>query len=161
MPNSTPQRVLSFDVRTRRFGFAILEGPHELLDWGIRSFRRGVNAVRIPPCRKIESLMSEFRPDVIVIERSPLRGNSWLVRTIRRLAVKQHILLRVVSRADIRNHFADEGQDKHGIATALCIRFPVLAERLPPKRKAWQSEDYRLSIFDATALGLAYVESSA
>ena len=33
---------------------------------------------------------------------------------------------------------------------------PELAAKLPPKRKIWQSEDYRMSIFDAAAVGVAY-----
>jgi len=27
---------------------------------------------------------------------------------------------------------------------------------MPPKRKCWQSEDYRMGIFDAAAVGVAY-----
>jgi hypothetical protein len=38
----------------------------------------------------------------------------------------------------------------------LAQRFPELAAKLPPKRKIWQSEDYRMSIFDAASLGVAY-----
>ena len=29
---------------------------------------------------------------------------------------------------------------------------------LPPKRKFYESEDYRMSIFDAAALGVAYFD---
>ena len=29
---------------------------------------------------------------------------------------------------------------------------------LPPRRKPWESEDYRMSIFDAAALGVAYFD---
>ena len=35
-------------------------------------------------------------------------------------------------------------------------QFPALASRLPPRRKCWQSEDYRMGIFDAAAVGVAY-----
>jgi len=45
---------------------------------------------------------------------------------------------------------------KYGIATALVRAFPELLVRLPPKRKPWQTEDSRMSIFDAVALGLTY-----
>jgi hypothetical protein len=38
----------------------------------------------------------------------------------------------------------------------LAKQFPKLASRLPPKRKIWQSEDYRMGIFDAAAVGVAY-----
>jgi hypothetical protein len=35
-------------------------------------------------------------------------------------------------------------------------QLPELASRLPDKRKIWKSEDYRMSIFDAAALGVGY-----
>jgi hypothetical protein len=36
------------------------------------------------------------------------------------------------------------------------MRFPEeLGHRLPPKRKPWMSEDYRMGIFDAVALAFA------
>jgi hypothetical protein len=159
MTSPDPNKVLAFDVRARRFGFAMLESPDELLDWGVKSFRRGVNAVKIPASHKIASLLSEFRPHVVVIEKSPPRENSWLVGTIMRLARKQNVPVRLVSRAAVRKRFAGQGQDKHAVAIILSGRFPELAERLPPKRKPWQSEDYRMSIFDATSLGLTYIES--
>jgi hypothetical protein len=158
MTSSVPYKVLAFDVRARRFGFAMLESPDELLDWGVKSFRRGVNAVKIPAAHKIASLLSEFRPHVVVIEKSPPRENSWLVETIMRLARNQNVPVRLVSRAAVRKRFAGQGQDKHAVAMILSQRFPELAERLPPKRKPWQSEDYRMSIFDAASLGLTHIE---
>jgi hypothetical protein len=39
---------------------------------------------------------------------------------------------------------------------AVRRQFPVLASMLPPKRKIWQTECYRMSMFDAAALGVAY-----
>jgi hypothetical protein len=42
------------------------------------------------------------------------------------------------------------------LATAVAQRFPdELAARLPPKRKAWASEDARMDIFEAVALAVA------
>ena len=68
-----------------------------MLDWGIKSFRTGTYATKIPPAIKFLALLDEFRPSAVVIK-----------------------------------------------------------ERMPPKRKIWQSEDYRTRIFDAAALGVAY-----
>jgi hypothetical protein len=159
MTSSTPLRVLSFDVRASRFGFAMFEGSDELLDWGVKSFRNGVNAVKVPASKKLASLLSEFQPHLVVLEKSLPRETSWLVLTIMRLARKQKVPVRLISPAEVRKRFVGQEQDKHAIAMILSGRFPELAERLPPKRKPWQSEDYRMSIFDATALGLTYIES--
>jgi hypothetical protein len=158
---STPARILALDVRARRFGFAMFEGPDELLDWGVKSFRQGVNAVKVPASQKIAGLLSEFRPHVVVVEESPLRENFWLMGTILSVARKQNIPTRTVSRAAVQKRFAGQAQDKHGIAVILSGRFSELAERVPLKRKPWQSEDYRMSIFDATALGLTHIENQS
>jgi hypothetical protein len=32
-------RVLAIDPSTRGFGFAILEGPNQLIDWGVKETR--------------------------------------------------------------------------------------------------------------------------
>jgi hypothetical protein len=46
---------------------------------------------------------------------------------------------------------------KHVVAEVIAQRFPEeLGFRLPPKRRAWMSEDSRIDIFDAAALALAY-----
>jgi hypothetical protein len=161
MSTSTCKRILAFDVRARRFGFAVFEGPDELLDWGVKSFRHGVNAVKVPACQKVATLLSEFQPNLIVTAKFPARQNAWLTGTIRRLARKQNIPVRMVSRATVRKRFPGQGRNKYAIAMVVSDRFPELADRVPPKRKPWQSEDYRMSIFDATALGLAHMEHLA
>jgi hypothetical protein len=157
MSTSTYERILAFDVRARRFGFAMFEIPDELLDWGVKSFRHGVNAVKVPASQKVAMLLSEFRPNVVVLEKSPPRENPWLTGTIRRLVRQQNLPVRMVSRAAVRKRFSGQGQNKHGIAMIVSDHFPELADRVPAKRKPWQSEDYRMSIFDAMALGLTYI----
>ena len=43
------------------------------------------------------------------------------------------------------------------MAEILAKRLPEeLGFRLPPKRRAWMSEDYRMDIFDAVALALMF-----
>jgi hypothetical protein len=45
---------------------------------------------------------------------------------------------------------------KHAIAQILAKRFPEeLGFLLPPKRRPWMSEDYRMDIFEAISLALA------
>jgi hypothetical protein len=158
---STHKTILAFDVRARRFGFVVFGGPDELLDWGVKNFRRGVNAVKVPASQRVATLLSEFRPQLVVVEKLPLRDNFWLMGTILRMARKQNVPVRTLSRAAVRTWFGGQARDKHGTAIVLGQRFPELAERVPPKRKAWQSEDYRMSIFDAAALGLTHIESQS
>ena len=157
------KRVLALDVRPRSFGYALFEGPERLLDWGARSFRKGVNAVRIPLGEKIEALVDECDPTVVVAKEAQMRKkiNSGqrrkMLDVIAGKARHGGIPVRVLGRSAVRDAFATSGfQTKHQVASALAERFAELAPILPPKRKPWQSEDYRTSIFDAAALGAAY-----
>ncbi|HUZ92890.1 MAG TPA: hypothetical protein VNG29_02730 [Candidatus Paceibacterota bacterium] len=51
--------------------------------------------------------------------------------------------------------------NKDRIASAVAEQFPELLLILPPKRRPWQSEDYRMTIFDAAAVGIAYFAEKA
>ncbi|HET9410043.1 MAG TPA: hypothetical protein VFO39_22595 [Candidatus Sulfotelmatobacter sp.] len=67
--------------------------------------------------------------------------------------------VRVISAKALRETFAGQNRNKQEIASTVATRFPELLSILPPKRKPWQSEDYRMSIFDAAAVGIAYFAS--
>ena len=45
---------------------------------------------------------------------------------------------------------------KAGDCAAIARDFPELEPRLPPVRKIWISEDARMNIFDAVALGMTF-----
>jgi len=166
MNNTTnPKRVLALDVRPRSFGYVVFEGPTLLLDWGVQSFRNGRNAVRVPLATKIAALLEDFQPAVVVAKEPPSRKKVNRGRTRKVLELVRHkaslrgIRTRVFNRRAGRNPFGGEERvTKHKVATALAERFTELAPILPPKRKPWQSEDYRMSIFDAAALGVAYFD---
>src|SRR5439155_22344766 len=63
------KRILAVDVRSRSFGFAVFEGPKQLLDCGVRSFRPGVNAVQTPASKRFGALLDEFAPAVVVLNK--------------------------------------------------------------------------------------------
>ena len=64
---SQNERIIAVDLRGGSFAFAVFEGPSRLLDWGARSFRRGVNEVKIPASEKFAALLDYFLPDAVVI----------------------------------------------------------------------------------------------
>lgn len=152
------QRILALDIRPRSFAFVVFEGPQVILDWGARSFRRGVNAVRVPLGMKVARLLDEYVPCVLVLERPRTRKHVRIVAAIRKQAKVQRIPIRLLSAKAIDEAFSGNNENKHQIAAALAMQFPDLLPVLPPKRKPWQSEDYRMSIFDAAALATAYFE---
>ena len=156
------KRVIALDVRSRSFGFAVFEGPDEILDWGVRSFRSGANAVILPPSQRLRALLDEFDPSAIVINRKPKRNASTakMIRTMTSEADDEGIPVRFVTPEDVKKAFVGFDSNKYEVAAALAKQFPALASRLPPKRKCWQSEDYRMSIFDSAAIGVAHFTGS-
>jgi hypothetical protein len=157
------KRVLALDVRPRSFGYVVFEGPNELLDWGVKSFRRGVNAVQTPRGRKFEWLQEDYLPSAIVLKEPGPRGKRRkFVSMVQTKAESLGIGIRLLRNSAIEKAFGGEGRlTKYEVACALAERFPELRWALPPKRKPWQSEDYRISIFDAAALGVAYFARQA
>jgi hypothetical protein len=152
------KRILALDVHPSRFGYVIFEGPDELLDWGVRSFRGGVNAVRIPAAMKVGTLLDDFAPSAVVLEKRESRSRklSTKMRTVLREAARRRVPVRWVTRRMVKQAFAGHERNKDEIASVLGERFPELTPKVPPRRRIWQSEDYRMSIFDAAALGVAY-----
>jgi hypothetical protein len=156
-------RVLAIDPHPRGFGYAVFEGPATLVDWGTKDVRRDKERVVL---HKIGELVRRYLPTVIVVEDCAHRKSRRNPR-IRQLAARILIAARefavegrAVPLTAVYRTFAGTGAGtKYGIATALVRAFPELMVRLPPKRKPWQSEDSRMSIFDAVALGLTYFRS--
>jgi hypothetical protein len=135
-------RIMALDVRRRSFGFAIFEGPDDLLDFGARSFRRGVNRVQLSPQKKLAVLFDDFNPSVVVTRDRTKRRESTLDEALRRESDKRRVPMRFVTRRAVRNAFA--GRDrKCEIARVLAERFPALAPKLPPKRTCWGARQAR------------------
>jgi Holliday junction resolvasome RuvABC endonuclease subunit len=153
-------RVLAIDPSSRGFGFAIFEGPENLIDWGVKQVKGSKNRECL---RRIERLMEYYQPEVIVVEDCTNRHSRRCLRVreligdILVLAAARKIKSRAVSRALVRKAFSSMGAStKQQIAAVIAEQFPELAPHLPPFRKLWMSEDYRMSIFDAGAFAAAH-----
>ena len=72
------------------------------------------------------------------------------------MASKDKIKVKLFSRERVRRFFLLKREgSKQDLAEILAQRFPEeLGFRLPPKRRPWMSEDYRMQIFDAVALAI-------
>jgi hypothetical protein len=161
---ATTRRVLALDPSTGGLGFVVLEGSQLLIDWGVQEVK---DNRRNEYLRRIDVLILRYAPDVLVVEDCSARGARRcervrrLLATIRELGSRRRLATRSISRVKIRRAFSDAGKGtKHDIALAIADRLPPLKSRLPPPRQPWMSEDYRMSIFDAAALGLAFFHSS-
>jgi len=159
--NSPHSRILAISPSTRGFGYAVLETADTLVDWGVKSVKGDKNAQCLA---KVEELIAHYSPGVLVLpdvtvintrraSRIRLLGDQIIA-----LASMYNLRVPVFSAEQVKKtFFADCEGTKYGIAEILAKRFPEeLGFRLPPKRRPWMSEDYRMDIFDAVALALVY-----
>ena len=149
-------RVLAIAPSYRGFGFAMMDGD-ALVDWGVSMVTKDKN---VRCLSKVESFLDHYQPDLMAMEnyahsrRSPQIRT--LVRQITKLAASRDIRVKLFTRGQINRAFcANDRGSKNALAEAVAKRFPdELGFRLPPKRRPWMSEDYRMDIFDAAAFGL-------
>lgn len=153
-------RILAIDPTTKGFGYAVLEGPECLIDWGLVGARGEKN----PAClQRLARLLNDFKPGLLVVEdcgsgssRRSARVQE-LISSARMLAEVRNVRSRAFSRSKVREVFSRFGAiSKHQIATVIAGRFPELELKLPPFRKPWMSEDDRMSIFDALSFALTF-----
>ena len=156
----TCQRVLAIAPSKRGFGFAVLEGPNELIDWGTREAKREKNTKCL---RQIAFLIERYSPDVVVIEnhrdRSCRRSARIreLLEGIAALAFSKRAKLRRIPRSALKKVFSQFcATGKHQLAIEISKRFPELAAHVPPPRKPWMTQVARMSMFDAVAIALTF-----
>jgi hypothetical protein len=152
-------RVIAFDVRYERLGYVVLDGTARLVDWDITRFQSGAGHVD-----RVRRLVSFFQPSVVVlrtIEKGSWRVRPGLRRIVRSIDRRLHsagVPIAHIRDAKVKSTFRQRAAaTKEEIARLIADCFPELAWQLPPRRKPWQPENRRISIFDAAALGLAYL----
>jgi hypothetical protein len=146
-------RILALGLDWKGFRFAAFDGPHDLIDFGTRSFRRNV---KVPLEAKLLLLLDDNQPDVLVVVTPTTALRKKITAKIAKVAKSEKIPLVFVSGTDIRKAFAPVSQSKYQIACAIAERYPELQFRLPAPRKSYQSEKFGITIFEAAAAGFVY-----
>ena len=163
---SSADLVFAVFPSARGFGYAVFEGPMSLVDWGVK----GVRSIQknAESLKKIRELFAFYRPDVVVLENCQGRGSrrakriQTLIDLMTAHATEERIATASFSRAEVRACFSSTGSTtKRRIAESIAREFPELEPRLPPVRKIWMSEDSRMNIFDAAALGMTYFHTGS
>jgi hypothetical protein len=153
-------RILAIALTARGFGYCVMEN-NAMLESGKKGVKGNKNLQSVS---KIEKLMNQFLPSVLVLQdvnaagcRRALRIKA-LHQQVIELAVKQKLKVALLSGNLLRDALlGDVKGTKHEMAQTLAMQYPdELASRLPPKRKAWENEDGRMDIFDAVALAAAF-----
>ena len=157
--------ILAVALSSKGFGFSVIEGQSTLIDWGFKKAKGDKNADSVEKAKKI---ISHYRPCAIILEDTSGKDSRRSLR-IRRLgkrmvalASQEGIQAAVFSREQVRElFFAEELGTKDELASIIAQKFPdELANRLPPTRKPWMSEDERMGIFEAVALGMTFRQFS-
>lgn len=152
-------RILAIAPSTWGFGYALIEGQMALVDWGIKQVRGNKNKGSI---MRIEAMVMDSKPQIIVLEDVWAKGSKRharirrLVKMIQALAKKRKVKAALFSRKRLMETFlADENGTKQQLAEAIVQKYEdKLAAVLPPKRKFYNPEDYRIDIFIAVALAI-------
>ena len=148
--------ILAIFPSVRGFGFALFHGAWVPLDWGFRHIEGDKNENAID---RVQSLIDEYAPNTLLLEDHAGAGSrrstrvEALIDDLADLAEQKGITVARYSRDRIRECFAEFGATtKYEIAQAISRSLPEFPPQLPPERKIWLPEDYRMSIFDAVSL---------
>jgi hypothetical protein len=153
-----PERALALEVHPMSFGFTVLESPDHIIDWGVRSFRNGVNAVKAPMRKKIALLIEEYKPAIVLASR-PNSGAIHRLGVIVRVAAMYGVPVHTLPRDFAKKAFP-QACNKDDRALAVARRITALLPFVPPRRKSWKREHYRMSIFGAAAIGIAHFDQA-
>ena len=162
-PKSHEWRILAIALRSRRFGFAVFEGPIRLLNWGMVFYPLNNGVQQKAASKRVASLLTLSVPSVVVVGQTRLlnvsdgSGVRPILRSIRREASSRLIPVCLMKKTEVGEVFRlVHAESKHEIASMLAQMFPELLCKLPPERKIWESEHPIMTMFDAVALGFAY-----
>lgn len=154
-------RHVAVDVRPRSVGFVVIEDG-TVIDSGIRVCDQS----QFEDCLggRFDRILHLYRPSVVILKSSRIPGSDWKKRrvlaAIKRGARRHTSSLKSVTPTAIRGYFLrHNARTKYQIAEIVATLMPELAWKLPRKRKPWQSEHYRMSIFDAAAIAITFLES--
>lgn len=155
----TGSLVLAIYPNVSGLCFAVFEGNGRAIDWGIKTARqRKQTTLLLQAVRLIDA----FSPAIVIlpVRWAMTKGAGRLQRLtaeIEHLARGAGASVHAYSRSDIQTHFADYGAtSKDAIARVITRLMPEFEQHLPPIRKIWMSEDYRMGVFDALALALTF-----
>lgn len=159
MENQNYSRILAIDLSTRGFGFALLDGQNTLCNWGAKRVQSDVNNWCV---ERIRELIAHNKPDIVVIQNLSAKNTrrsqriKVLSKRIIAVAAQNKVEVRMLTREEVMLAFFGENEGtKYEIAKGIAAKYSdELGFLLPPERKAWMNEDYRMDVFDAVALAL-------
>ena len=158
---NTKQRILALALTTNGIGYAVMEGKEALVDYGVTRVEGDKN---VESAKRVEKLLNLYRPDVVVLPDVNDEGTHRALRIqklhtrVMTMTRKRKLKTVMISGREVRQALLNDPKGtKHEMATVLAERFPgELLRRLPAKRKAWNSENRKMDMFEAVGLAVVY-----
>ncbi len=158
--------VLAIYLNTRGVAFVLFEGHLSPFDWGVRETRGPRKRRRC--LARITKILDCYLPDILVIQDTSPQGTRRARRitdlnaAVAELGEDRGIPVYTYSRADVRTAFGYLGPlNKQSLAAVIAKHIPAFEQYVPPPRKPWMSEDPRMGLFDAAALGLVFFQRTS
>ena len=150
------ERVLALDVRPARFGYVVVENGR-LIEWGLR---HGATPDLLRA--HLIYILQLWAPDAVVIRSRKIHFGSarleQVLAAFQEEVVRHGTRLRLLDQKGIARFFKEQGRkNKYDVAALVAERFPELVWRLPNKRRCWEPEKARMSLFDAAAVAYVYL----
>jgi hypothetical protein len=153
-------RIIAIDLRFRRSGFATFEGPRRLLEFGTIDIRLGEGK---DSKSRLSDLIKLAAAKVVLVKKERWKNLMTradakpLIDALTNQATAHSIRIRFLEQSALNSTFRNLGcETKADISTSLARIFPELIWKLPPKRRIWEPEHSRQTVFDAIALGMAF-----
>jgi Holliday junction resolvasome RuvABC endonuclease subunit len=161
MTHNKLTRILAIAPTARGFGYAIMEGSSRLIAFSNKAILRNKNVRTLV---WVEKFIRRYDPAVLVLpavnaaDTRRAKRIKHLHQRLVALAAKRKLKVKLITTTKVRERLLGQSKgNKQSQAEMLAGLFPIeLAPRLPPKRKAWKSEDPRMDIFDAAGLAVAF-----
>jgi Holliday junction resolvasome RuvABC endonuclease subunit len=161
MKRKNKGRILAIDPGTRNIGYAVVEGGC-LMYFGVKTIPRSSDSNDILKEGRsiITDLLKDFRPQVLVVERTYFGNNSGsetlneFYRVIAYLGRRKGLQVASLPVNTVRKQICGNGwANKEKVVKSLIGSFPQLKPYARSDRE-WK-KDFHQNMFDAVALGLA------
>ncbi len=156
-PETAPV-VLAIAPVSRGIGYILFENENTPIDWGVKTATVQKDKASQ---RHVESLISFYQPDILVLEAFDEDTNrervSKLNDSLALLATLTGVEAKRLHHNDVQGVFSQFGsKTKHGIAKTISSWLPELGVQMPRYRLPWKNEDHSMAMFEAAALALSY-----
>lgn len=148
----TPIRILGVACTTHGFAFVTTEGPDRILDWGKYTFTSHPQAVRA-----LGIVISRSQPLFVAceFERNEKKSERGRVFNAALASVcDEHGIMILCAERKMRGS-GSRASTNQEIAELIAAHFPLLAHKLPKRRRIWSGVDDRIGILLAVSSAVA------